>query len=288
MKLNKLLTLTDKNLYKEIKGALPVPFIAKKDYIVTRQHKKPSPLICVHLDTVSDKPPKLLERKENIVTAPGAHCLGADDRAGVYIALQMMKLGTKTPFEYGFFMGEEKGAIGSSEYGLIYPEHTAFIGLDRCSRDGKQNTATYGYDNTDLINCFPYPESRGSVSDCSVLSSYTDMACVNVSVGFQNEHSAQESLNLNLMIETLNVMLNIDIPDKTYETTWKPNYSKYDDYLNAYYENLSPVCCDRCGQHNPLFHMDGEMICDECISYETSDLPKSHFEKDDFSNFWKN
>jgi hypothetical protein len=265
MKINKLLTLTDKQLYKEIKATLPIPFISTKDYIVTKQHKKPCPLICVHLDTVSPKPPKMLKCSNSIVTAPEAACLGADDRAGVYIALQMLKRQTKTQFEYGFFMGEERGAIGSNEYGRFYPEHTAYIGLDRASRNNKQNMALYGYDNDKLSKLFPYPESIGSVSDCSVLSSYTDAACVNLSVGYQNEHTAKESLNLLQMLETLNVMLNIDIPDKPYPSEYR-QVSKYKwDYADI---DSGKVLCDFCGSHALLYYQDGDMICEECIEFD--------------------
>jgi hypothetical protein len=262
MKINKLLTMTDKQLYKEIKNTLPVPFISKKDYIVTTQHSSPTPLICVHLDTISDTPPKMLKCSNNIITAPGSKCLGADDRAGVYIALQMLKTGTKTKFEYGFFMGEEKGAVGSGEYGMTYPGHTAYIGLDRACRNGKQNTATYGYDNIDLLKCFPYPESYGSMSDCSILSGHTDVACVNVSVGYQNEHSPKETLNLTHMLETLNVMLNVDIPEKEYPAdTWcfEDTYS---------YSDSGKVCCDWCGSHAALYYQDDNKICADCIAYE--------------------
>ena len=75
---------------------------------------------------------------------------------------------------------------------------TAFIGLDR---RGLDNVAVYGYDNSDLINLFEnegYIVVDGSITDVSILSeqSSRNLACVNLSVGYYNEHTKREFINI--------------------------------------------------------------------------------------------
>ena len=243
--IKKLLSMTEQELYRHIRNTIPC--IAAPDYLVTDFHRIPVPMICVHLDTVSLYPPKLFKCEHGIITAPGSVCLGADDRAGVWIALEMIKQGTLTPFEYGFFMGEEIGGIGSGAYADTKPNHTCYIGLDRASKGGKQNLATYGYDSQELIDCFPYPESYGTMSDCSVLADATNTPCVNLSVGYDFEHTPKEQLNIAQMIETLNVMLNINIPEIEYSKA---------------------ICCDMCGEHLPLYDKNGLILCRGCLYYD--------------------
>ncbi|MBT0612770.1 hypothetical protein [Campylobacter hyointestinalis] len=139
---------------------------------------------------------------------------GGDDRAGVYIALQLIK--AKKPFAFGFFKDEEIGCLGSSalsSYINSLDSVTAFIGLDR---RGADEVATYGHDNKELINIFEskgYIEAVGSVTDASKLSALSNkgLACVNLSVGYYNEHTKKEVLNTTAMNRTLKVLKNLDI-----------------------------------------------------------------------------
>ncbi|CUU70963.1 peptidase T-like protein [Campylobacter hyointestinalis subsp. hyointestinalis] len=180
------------------------------------------PLICIHLDTINTHKKAKLKPDDLIIdgdiislnTKAKAVCLGGDDRAGVYIALQLIK--AKKPFAFGFFKDEEVGCHGSSSlssYINSLDNVTAFIGLDR---RGADEVATYGYDNKELINIFEskgYIEAVGSVTDASNLSTLSDkgLACVNLSVGYYNEHTNKEILNNTAMNRTLKVLKNLDI-----------------------------------------------------------------------------
>lgn len=180
------------------------------------------PLICIHLDTINTHKKAKLKPDDLIIdgdiislnTKAKAVCLGGDDRAGVYIALQLIK--AKKPFAFGFFRDEEAGCHGSSSlssYINSLGNVTAFIGLDR---RGVDEVATYGYDNKELINIFEskgYIEAVGSVTDASNLSTLSDkgLACVNLSVGYYNEHTNKEILNTTAMNRTLKVLKNLDI-----------------------------------------------------------------------------
>jgi hypothetical protein len=310
MKIEKLMAMSDKQLYTYIMGVLddmeaPYFYNDGGDYLVT-DFGGELPLICIHMDTVSKTKPNqedILEHKGLLFLAPQskARCLGADDRAGIWMALEMLKSGTKTQFNYGFFDGEESGCIGAKEYAKNHPKnkHQCFIGLDRACRSGVQNIATYGYDNKDLVKVFTdfsgYVEKGGSVSDCSSLAASFDKPCLNLSIGYEHEHTDGETLNVEQMLETLDVMKNIIIPMGEYEVEdalvlrgWsKSKVTSYDwiDYdftkpdetgdvtTDFEYEDweeneLLPVVCEECGVHAPLYAigLSDMMLCEGCLS----------------------
>lgn len=263
-KISELLTMTELEVYACVCKFLQlhgVKHTAKANYIVTQMHNRPTPLICTHLDTISIEPPKVEdlvfdESKISLAPESEALCLGADDRAGVWIALQMIENGTETDFEYGFFRGEERGGIGSYDYAKLgNPEHTCFIGLDRTSKGG-QHVASYGMDNSRLIEPFlalNFEVHRGSFTDCSVLSEELGMACLNVSVGYHREHSKNEYLDVIEMDDTLQVMQSIIIEGGDYEIEWD---TETDDG--------GPIVCSTCGKHEPLYMVWGCGLCKDC------------------------
>jgi hypothetical protein len=207
-----------------------------------------SPLICCHLDTVSPVkplPPDIITAKDTLSLDPRskALCLGADDRAGVWIALQLLDY-----YNVGCFHGEEKGCLGSTAYAKTRPRHCCYIGVDR---RGSDELATYGYDNPTLLDLFSqYQQTRGSFTDCSALAGITDKPCLNLSVGYQNEHTRQEILDLDAMYQTLHTLQSVYIPTK--------NYPILDSLLD-------PIVCDLCSRHAPLYwSSDGLMVCEWC------------------------
>jgi len=280
--IKELLCLTEHECFlyvEETLSELGIAFYSTEHYIVTDIHMKRSPLVCVHLDTVSPIPPTegtIVEKDRTLSLRKNttAKCLGADDRAGVWIALEMLRLGTKSEFEYGFFRGEESGGIGSREFAEscdIDDMYSCFIGLDRGSKNGVQNVAEYDYDNAELLQCFVergFVASFGTFSDCSNLSSNCTLACVNLSVGYISEHTSKEKLYLDLMENTLDVMLEVEIKSSVYKADPRPvcdlhnwrNYSKVTKVTSG-----MPICCDLCGRHDRLFMRDGEQLCEGCI-----------------------
>lgn len=280
-----------------------IPYIVTKDYIITCQYDRTVPLICTHTDTVSFNPThqKFITDEDGVLgTVKPFGCLGADDRAGVWIALKMMETKTITDFEYGFFVAEETGAKGSSAFALEQDlsKYSCFIGLDRASRSGKQNVACYGYDNEELTELFVdygFAKQTGTFSDCSNLSGYSledsPKACVNISVGYQHEHSVKETLSIALMEDTLSMMRSILIPEQEYFCTYKPRFtfnnggvygnwqrqiwgdyiiddeSDDDDWIDMdkYGSEVVPIVCDFCGQHKVLYDFQGSLVCAECV-----------------------
>lgn len=311
-KITNLLIMSESELREHIVEVLisaNIEFKITPDYIVTVSDDI-RPLVSVHTDTVgNNNPTTLLELntlspdKISLWPFSTASVLGGDDRSGCYIALEMIKRGTVTPFNYGFFCQEEVGAIGSSKFCLDteLDQYSCVIGLDRASRKGVQNIATYSYDNDELIEIFVglgYQEQYGSFSDCSNISSYCDLACVNLSVGYYSEHTKMETLDVSLMEQTLQVMLNVVIPNKVFVA--KPTVTKYgkswpnwmheleDEEFESYsggYRSRSRgnvidaevseiypddgiairMCCDFCESFTPLYEINGSQVCGDCL-----------------------
>lgn len=286
--IKELLCLTEGECFAYVKQALEelkIPYSFTDLYIVTDIYSDKCPLVCVHLDTISKLPPpeKDIIERDGILRLKKnskAKCLGADDRAGVWIALEMLRTGTKTEFEYGFFCGEEVGGKGSQEFSNddLEDRYTCFIGLDRASKHQLQNIAEYGSDNDELLLYFTeigFTPSLGTFTDCSNLSMACDLACVNVSVGYEFEHTSREVLYLNLMLDTLNVMQTIVIKPDTYIAKPQPaRLWRTREWLNPKVTLDSQICCDFCGQHERLYYVDGSQLCEDCaeIQIEETDF----------------
>ena len=207
---------------------------ATSKYLLYRKTNEPKPLLCVHLDTINtmsrlDEVMTMndlyldMDRTIHLGTNSKMRCLGADDRAGVWIALQLIEYMEHTKdfkYDIGFFTDEEVGGLGSEAYRLDYPvdNNTCYIGLDR--RNAMPNVhevALYGYDNEELtytFNDLGYNTVNGSFTDASNIAG--DKACINLSVGYNHEHSKSETLHIPSMEYTLDTLLNMELPHKLY------------------------------------------------------------------------
>ena len=221
--------------------------VGSNKYLLYRKNNEPKPLLCVHLDTINT-----MSRLDELMTMNDLYldmnstiylsdtskmrCLGADDRAGVWIALQLIKYMEETKnykYDIGFFTDEEVGGVGSDEYRLDYPidNNTCYIGLDR--RNAMPNVhevATYGYDNDELIEHFNrlgYNTVNGSFTDASNIAG--SKACVNLSVGYNHEHSIRETLHIPSMEYTLDTLISMNLPHKIYACD-----GRGDDYEYGY------------------------------------------------------
>jgi len=151
-------------------------------------------------------------RVEEFIETDGVTLLGADDRAGVVVMLYMME--HNIPGLYYFFIGEESGTIGSSgiltERPDIFEKYKKCISFDRkgyssvisrqlggrcCSKEFVNQLASElsnvtGYDWKD--------DPTGVYTDSAVFMDNIP-ECTNLSVGYFNEHSPAEFLNLSFL-----------------------------------------------------------------------------------------
>jgi len=244
-----VLVASQATLKDDIEASLPTLYKGDR-YLIYAKDDKPKPMLCVHLDTINThsvtKELKTtfedFEYDENlgvIALNPNSSlsCLGGDDRAGVWIALKLIEhMEATNNFKYniGFFEDEEIGCHGSYCFSLesealnVVINTTCYIGLDRRSPKGAQEVALYGYDNRELTDTFValgYSETLGSVTDASELAN-DSIACCTLSVGYDKEHSKDEVIYVKCMVDTLEVLKALELPDKPY--TPEVSYNSFD------------------------------------------------------------
>lgn len=179
-------------------------------------------------------------------------CLGADDGAGVYVMLKMIEAGVKG--SYIFHRGEEKGCISAwamvAKYSEWLKKFDACIAFDRpdlyeviCTQGG-QVCASVGY-GTKLAQALSkegldYEVShKGVLTDCKVYRQLIP-ECINLGVGYYNQHSNSEYLDWNHLKKLTSTVIGLDWdalkPERkivTESQAWG-NYQK--DYYGAPYK----------------------------------------------------
>lgn len=168
--------------------------------------------LVAHADTVFKSPPKhfFYDQKQTVMWSPeGA---GADDRAGIFAIMQILKLTDLRPHII-ITTGEEIGCIGASKLIGDYPvfpwDLKFMIQLDR---RGKEDCVFYDCNNPDFlrfIESFGFKTAYGSLSDISVLAPCWKIAATNLSVGYYNEHSYAEFLCFTFLLATIEKVKNI-------------------------------------------------------------------------------
>ena len=189
--------------------------------------------LVAHLDTVFPKPPENIfyDRAKNVMWSPEG--LGADDRAGVYSIIQLIKQGFKPTII--FTTDEEKGAIGASKLVQDYPEPIADLKyLIQLDRRGTSDCVFYDCNNhqfEEYVEKFGFVTAFGTFSDISIICPTWDIAGVNLSVGYANEHSYSEILHIGAMLSTIRKVSdmlkdanNEKIEKFKYIPTYKYNY----------------------------------------------------------------
>ena len=239
--------------------------------------------ICLlaHMDTVFPQPPNIDEfyydADKTVLWSP--YGSGFDDLAGVYIIIELVLMGYKPHLI--FTHGEEIGGVGA--YSIIqnfencpFKKCKALIQLDRAH---EKDCVFYNCDNskfTRYIEKFGFVEARGTFSDISIIAPQWGIAGVNLSVGYQLEHTTSEHLNCNWTDETLKKVENILKTSKEmpYFKYIPKTYSNINDYTS------SCLLCgtDLSGKHKKkhYFKEDDDFIycvCEDCYNtyYVTDD-----------------
>lgn len=243
---------------------------------VPKDVKEFLPVLSAHTDTVHKVKPKDFLITDNVIRNkdPMYGC-GFDDRAGVYIMHELIKC--NQPYIYLICDQEETGGIGgeafakSPEFQGILEYASCFIGLDR---KGSTDCASYGYDNDEMFELMAehggYEYAYGTFTDVVNLSDKSELACCNLSIGYENEHRATETLNVMYMQETLEFLMHYipeDFWNKQFKATVIPkrNYwYPYDDYLLEEDEEKA-VLCDMCGSHEALYNVSWGLVCKTCL-----------------------
>lgn len=155
-------------------------------------------LLVAHLDTVHSQAVKWITTKGDIINSPQG--IGGDDRAGVYIVLELAK---KYHCPVLFTEDEEIGAVGAVK-ALKSP---AVLGLSESikfivefDRKGDKDAVYYDCDNSDFEQFISstryFKTAYGSFSDISEIAPELGIAAVNLSAGYYNAHTLAEYINV--------------------------------------------------------------------------------------------
>ena len=159
-------------------------------------------LLVAHMDTVhKNKPTEIYyDPEEDVMWSPQG--IGGDDRCGVFAILEILK--THKPYVL-FTEDEEIGCIGAKKAveKLKKPKVNFIIELDR---RGINDCVFYDCDNKEFhryIESFGFESNWGSFSDICHLSDAWDIASVNLSIGYNREHTTSEVIYTNVMEQTI-------------------------------------------------------------------------------------
>jgi hypothetical protein len=181
-----------------------------------------------HLDTVSTKSDVTLISRtkdgDEFLSSDGTTILGADDKAGVTVMLYMMA--HNVPGVYYFFVGEESGGIGSGKVADDFRKTPHLQGIKKCVSFDRRNY--YSVITMQMYESCCSDEFADAL--CAELNAqgfrmnpdptgvFTDSAnflelipeCTNISVGYFNEHTKTESLNVSFLERLAKACVKVD------------------------------------------------------------------------------
>lgn len=294
--------LTQDSLRKVMKQYLITKYkkvFSTEDYVVAIGDI-PVALVA-HMDTVFPKPPQDIyyDKNKNVMWSPDG--LGADDRAGVYSIVQIVKAGYRPTII--FTADEEVGAIGALQLIEDFEDSiTQLKYIIELDRRGSNDCVFYDCDNKDFekyVESFGFVTNYGSFSDISVICPQWEVAGVNLSIGYCNEHSTSEILHIGKMLDTIEkvkkMLSDIDnaefykfIPNTYYYDYWyKPiENNKEDDWMSKYDPSYgitkaqwakwgeNQIKCAECRNYDydynllPIKKVNGETmhLCSDCFA----------------------
>ena len=149
----------------------------------------------------------------------GSNCLGADDTAGVWLMLQMIK--AKVPGLYVFHRAEEGGRKGSQfiakEHGDLLSKVKYCIALDRrektsvITHQSSRRTCSdeFGKSMIEQLDMGYVLDTTGSYTDSY---SYVDVIaeCTNISVGYTGAHTDSERLDVEFIFKLRDKLVKFD------------------------------------------------------------------------------
>ena len=200
-----LLVLTQHSLKRVLSSFLKKHYpkvIETKDYIYA-EGTIPIALVA-HMDTVFKRPPEevFFDPKHNVMWSPQG--LGADDRAGIFAIVQIIRGGLKPHII--FTTDEERGALGAMELAKLDCPFNELKYLIQLDRRGSDDCVFYDCDNpqfVDYVEGFGFSLNYGSFTDISELCPAWGVAGVNLSIGYRDEHSELEILFVGQMLATV-------------------------------------------------------------------------------------
>lgn len=270
----RLVSLSQKELKRAMERFLCQKYenvIITKDYIVA-VGDIPIALVA-HMDTVYKTPVSDLyyDQRKGVLWSPDG--LGADDRAGVFAILKIIRDGFKPSVI--FTTDEEQGGLGASALAMLpcpIPNLKYMIELDRRGSNDCVFYDCYCPEFVDYVESFGFCERWGSFSDISFLMGEWLVCGVNLSIGYEEEHSYAEHLFVKPLMNTIKkvkkMLSETDIPDFEYDeltiaasSWWKTSDTVYGQHCSK---------CKKLYSEYELFPVKGldgkrKYYCPDCI-----------------------
>lgn len=214
--------------------------------------------LVAHVDTVFPEPPEDIyyDREKGVMWSPQG--LGADDRAGVFAILKIIQSGLRPTII--FTTDEEVGGLGAAQLVKDFlecpiPNLKYLIQLDRRGTNDCVFYDCYNEDFITYVESFGFIEAFGTFSDIAELCPAWDVVGVNLSIGYENEHTRYETLHLKPWMATIEKVKRMlkekDIPDFEYiEYSYSYNGTKwgYDEKYKDWYDYTPHYRCKSCGK----------------------------------------
>lgn len=232
---------------------------AKKDFIYATGD---IPILLVaHLDTVLSEKPHIWVTNNHSTWFGKDTGLGADDRAGVFAILKIIQSGRRPSVL--FTTGEEIGGFGAMAFVKEFaepPVPTKYV--IEIDRRGKGQAVFYDCGNTKFmkyVESFGFTTQRGIFSDISFICPNWNVAGVNLSAGYYNEHTEFETL------KTADLFYTIDRVKKMLDNADEAAFYEFEDLQK---NKISYTKCRICGRIMPYFTatmVDKMPVCLECV-----------------------
>lgn len=151
--------------------------------------------------------------------------LGADDRVGVFMILSLVRAGIRPSIL--FTTDEESGSASGYDFALQYKHKFQNYGVNyliELDRSGVNDCVFYKCDNPDFtkyIERYGFKTGTGSFTDISVICPIIKTAGVNLSVGYWNEHSKTEMINLFTMSKNFDIIYKMIKDSKKIKKVYK-------------------------------------------------------------------
>jgi hypothetical protein len=227
-------------------GTAPITIVAHMDTVrdpQLREGEKP------RYDYHINKPYNLQQYNNVLWNADGV--LGADDRAGVFGCIELMRMCKKHKLQMPSIIltnGEESGGKGVG----VFVATEAFKKWDKgntrlfveMDRQGCNDWVTYGSDLpkevVSYVESFGFRKSHGSYSDICDLQEEYLIPSVNVSIGYYQQHSANEHLHIDEMYMTIHRIMAMfkDPIEQLYPVKPKVRYGSWNN--GAWEANRQP------------------------------------------------
>lgn len=203
--IEQLVMLSQKGMHKSMTTYLQRKYdnvIVDEKYIVA-VGDIPIALVA-HMDTVFKYPVTSMyyDQQKGVLWSPEG--LGADDRAGIFAIIKILQSGLRPSVI--FTTDEETGALGASALAKLdcpIPNLKYMIQLDRRGTNDCVFYDCYNPDFVDYVEEFGFIEHWGTFSDISVLMPAWKTCGVNLSVGYEDEHSVSEVLHIKPLFDTI-------------------------------------------------------------------------------------